>query len=105
MQKIIKDEFRKHIETSHLTSDSITTLLEKASKMCIHSLKNDGKLSSTIMAGAEQRKSPNSLYVKNGFHNKPIRHGSGTDASDIGDILNTENESVIDIRRGNDSEA
>ena len=44
MQKIIKDEFRKHIETSHLTSDSITTLLEKASKMCIHSLKNDGKL-------------------------------------------------------------
>jgi len=44
MQKIIKNEFRKHIEASHLTIDSITNLIEEASISCIHSLKNGGKI-------------------------------------------------------------
>jgi len=44
MQKIIGNEFRKHIEASHLTNSSISSLIEEASISCIHSLKNDGKI-------------------------------------------------------------
>ena len=37
--------------------------------------------------------------------NNNKRYGSNTSASDIGDILNTDQDSIIDIRRRNDSEA
>ena len=44
MQKIIKEEFKKHIETSHLTIDSLISVIEMAATSCIKSLKNDGKI-------------------------------------------------------------
>tara|TARA_B110001450_G_C17573187_1_gene461661 strand:- start:930 stop:1079 length:150 start_codon:yes stop_codon:yes gene_type:complete len=47
-----------------------------------------------------------------GFKNQKLgkmgnkaRQGSNTSVSDIGEILGTDNDSIIDIRRGNDSEA
>ena len=44
MQSIIKQEFREHIKASQNTLDSITNQIETASKICINSLKNGGKI-------------------------------------------------------------
>ena len=44
MQSIIKDEFREHIKASQNTLDSIANQIETASKICINSLKNGGKI-------------------------------------------------------------
>ena len=44
MQSIIKDEFREHIKASQNTLDSIADQIETASKICIDSLKNGGKI-------------------------------------------------------------
>ncbi|MDB0021108.1 D-sedoheptulose 7-phosphate isomerase [Candidatus Pseudothioglobus singularis] len=44
MQSIIKHEFSEHIKPSQNTLDSITDQIETASKICINSLKNGGKI-------------------------------------------------------------
>ena len=44
MQSFIKQEFIEHIETSQNTLDSITYKIETAAKICINSLKNNGKI-------------------------------------------------------------
>ena len=44
MQSIIKHEFSEHIKTSQNTLDSIANNIETASKICINSLKNGGKI-------------------------------------------------------------
>ena len=44
MQSIIKHEFSEHIKASQNTLDSITAQIETASKICINSLKNGGKI-------------------------------------------------------------
>ena len=44
MQSIIKHEFSEHIKASQNTLDSIADQIETASKICINSLKNGGKI-------------------------------------------------------------
>ena len=44
MKSIIKHEFSEHIKTSQYTLDSIVDQIETASKICINSLKNGGKI-------------------------------------------------------------
>ena len=44
MQSIIKHEFSEHIKVSQNTLDSIVDQIETASKICINSLKNGGKI-------------------------------------------------------------
>jgi D-sedoheptulose 7-phosphate isomerase len=44
MQSIIKHEFSEHIKASQSTLDSIADQIETASKICINSLKNEGKI-------------------------------------------------------------
>ena len=44
MQSIIKHEFSEHIKASQNTLDSIANQIETASKICINSLKNGGKI-------------------------------------------------------------
>jgi D-sedoheptulose 7-phosphate isomerase len=44
MQSIIKHELREHIKVSQNTLDSIANQIETASKICINSLKNGGKI-------------------------------------------------------------
>ena len=44
MQSIIKHEFSEHIKASQNTLDSIADQIETASKICIISLKNGGKI-------------------------------------------------------------
>ena len=44
MQSIIKHEFSEHIEVAQNTIDTITYKIEVASKICINSLKNGGKI-------------------------------------------------------------
>ena len=44
MQSIIKHEFSEHIKVSQNTLDSIVEQIETASKICINSLKNGGKI-------------------------------------------------------------
>ena len=44
MQSIIKHEFNEHIKASQNTLDSIPKQIETASKICINSLKNGGKI-------------------------------------------------------------
>ena len=44
MQSIIKYEFSTHIQVSQNTLDSIVYHIETASKICINSLKNGGKI-------------------------------------------------------------
>ena len=44
MKSIIKHEFSEHIKTSQNTLDSIANQIETASKICINSLKNGGKI-------------------------------------------------------------
>ena len=44
MQKIIKNEFTENIKTSQNAMDSMCLDIEKAAKICIHSLKNGGKI-------------------------------------------------------------
>ena len=44
MQSIIKHEFGEHIKASQNTLDSIVDQIETASKICINSLKNGGKI-------------------------------------------------------------
>ena len=44
MQSIIKHEFNEHIKVSQNTLDSIIDQIETASKICINSLKNGGKI-------------------------------------------------------------
>jgi len=44
MQSIIKHEFSEHIKVSQNTLDSIVKQIETASKICINSLKNGGKI-------------------------------------------------------------
>ena len=44
MQSIIKQEFREHIKASQNTLNSIDDQIETASKICINSLKNGGKI-------------------------------------------------------------
>ena len=44
MQSIIKHEFSEHIKASQNTLDSISNQIETASKICINSLKNGGKI-------------------------------------------------------------
>ena len=44
MQPIIKHEFSEHIKVSQNTLDSIADQIETASKICINSLKNGGKI-------------------------------------------------------------
>jgi len=44
MQKIIKNEFIENIKTSQNAMDSMCLDIEKAAKICIHSLKNGGKI-------------------------------------------------------------
>ena len=44
MQSIIKHEFSEHIFTAQDTMNSITKQIETASKICIKSLKNNGKI-------------------------------------------------------------
>ena len=44
MQSIIKHEFSEHIKASQNTLDSIVDQIETASKICINSLKNGGKI-------------------------------------------------------------
>ena len=44
MQSIIKHEFIEHIKVSQNTLDSIVKQIENASKICINSLKNGGKI-------------------------------------------------------------
>ena len=44
MQSIIKHEFSEHIQVSQNTLDSIVEQIETASKICINSLKNGGKI-------------------------------------------------------------
>jgi len=44
MQSIIKYEFREHIKASQNTLDSIADQIETASKICINSLTNGGKI-------------------------------------------------------------
>ena len=44
MQSIIKHEFSEHIKASQNTLDSIADQIETASKICINSQKNEGKL-------------------------------------------------------------
>ena len=44
MQSIIKHEFCEHIKASQNTLDSIADQIETASKICINSLKNGGKI-------------------------------------------------------------
>ena len=44
MKSIIKHEFSEHIKASQNTLDSIANQIETASKICINSLKNRGKI-------------------------------------------------------------
>ena len=44
MQSIIKKEFSEHIKTSKATMASIAATIEAATKLCIESLNNDGKI-------------------------------------------------------------
>ena len=44
MQSIIKNEFSEHIKTSHATLNSISKSIEIATKICINSLNNGGKI-------------------------------------------------------------
>ena len=44
MKSIIKHEFSEHIKASQNTLDSIADQIETASKICINSLKNGGKI-------------------------------------------------------------
>ena len=44
MQSIIKHEFNEHIKASQNTLESIVDQIETASKICINSLKNGGKI-------------------------------------------------------------
>ena len=44
MQSIIHSEFNNHIETSKVTMESTSLLIESAAKICIESLKNGGKI-------------------------------------------------------------
>ena len=44
MQSIIKQEFREHIAVTQNTIEAITYKIEIASKICINSLKNGGKI-------------------------------------------------------------
>ena len=44
MQSIIKHEFSEHIKASQNTLESIVDQIETASKICINSLKNGGKI-------------------------------------------------------------
>ena len=44
MQSIIKHEFSEHIKVSQNTLDSIVNQIETASKICINSLQNGGKI-------------------------------------------------------------
>ena len=44
MKSIIKHEFSEHIKASQNTLDSITDQIETASKICVDSLKNGGKI-------------------------------------------------------------
>ena len=44
MQSIIKHEFNEHIKTSQNTIDSIANNIETAAKLCIKSLKKNGKI-------------------------------------------------------------
>jgi D-sedoheptulose 7-phosphate isomerase len=44
MKSIIKHEFSEHIKASQNTLDSIVDQIETASKICINSLKNGGKI-------------------------------------------------------------
>ena len=44
MQSIIKHEFSEHIKASENTLESIVDQIETASKICINSLKNGGKI-------------------------------------------------------------
>ena len=44
MQSMIKHEFSEHIKVSQNTLDSIVDQIETASKICINSLKNGGKI-------------------------------------------------------------
>ena len=44
MQSIIKHEFSEHIKASQNTLDSIADQIETASKICVDSLKNGGKI-------------------------------------------------------------
>ena len=55
----------------------------------------------------DNRKNANSLHIKNGGYHvaATMRKESNSSASDIGDILNTNDGSMIEIRRGNASEA
>ena len=44
MQSIIKEEFSAHILTAQDTMNAITKQIEAASKICIQSLNNNGKI-------------------------------------------------------------
>jgi D-sedoheptulose 7-phosphate isomerase len=44
MQSIIKHQFTEHIKVTQNTIDAITHKIENASKICINSLKNEGKI-------------------------------------------------------------
>ena len=44
MKKIIQDEFKEHIKTSIDSLDAICAEVEKAAKMCIECLRNEGKI-------------------------------------------------------------
>ena len=44
MQSIINNEFNNHLSVSKATMESICASLEAAAKICIHSLKNNGKI-------------------------------------------------------------
>jgi len=44
MQSIIKNEFSEHIKTSYATLNSISKPIEIATKICINSLNNGGKI-------------------------------------------------------------
>lgn len=44
MQSIIKNEFRDHIEASKKTKDALTIQIEMAARVCIESLKQNGKI-------------------------------------------------------------
>lgn len=44
MQSIIKHEFSEHIKTSQITVNSISADIEAAAKICIKSLKKNGKI-------------------------------------------------------------
>ena len=44
MNSIIKTEFQNHIKTSQMSMDNLSDDIEIAAKICITTLKNNGKI-------------------------------------------------------------